>query len=86
MADGAIHWRVRYHSDAGTLTVSTVAPSADPEALASADCPADGEGFAISTGEARLTIQPEGTWEAVVEQQVDTPIDEPPFRRWSPPR
>ncbi len=79
VADGAIQWRVRYRCDAGTLSLATIAPSADPEALARADCPADGEGFAISTGEARLAIQTEGSWRAVVEQQVDTPIDEPPL-------
>lgn len=79
IAPGAIQWRVRYECAAGRLELATLPPSEDPEALAETACPSEGEAFAITSGEARLGIETEGPWRAVVEQQVETPIDEPPL-------
>ncbi len=41
-------------------------------------CPGEGEGFAIHTGAIHLNVEADGPWEAVVEQQLDGPLDEPP--------
>lgn len=79
IAPGAIQWRARYTCQTGSLTVTTVPPPDPAEPLVEMDCPGEGEGFAISTGELRLDVEASGPWDIVVEQQVDTPIDEPPL-------
>ncbi|MDQ3304492.1 MAG: DM13 domain-containing protein [Actinomycetota bacterium] len=79
IAPGAIQWRARYQCESGALRLE-VRPSPDePEPLAEATCPTEGEGFAISSGEHRLAVATPGPWRVTVEQQVETPIDEAPL-------
>ncbi|MFN2568945.1 MAG: DM13 domain-containing protein [Candidatus Dormibacteria bacterium] len=42
-------------------------------------CPGDGDAYATRTGQIRLAVEAPGPWTAVVEQEVDTPLDEPPL-------
>ncbi|MGI8759528.1 MAG: DM13 domain-containing protein [Acidimicrobiales bacterium] len=79
IAPGAIQWRARYQCDTGSLTVATLPPPDTPEPLVDSGCPDKGEGFSIQTGELRLGVEASGAWDITVEQQVDTPIDEPPL-------
>jgi hypothetical protein len=74
----AIQWRVRWRCDKGTLRITTSPPPRRPAPIAESPCPASGNGFAIHTGGIRLGIETTGPWSAVVDQQVDTPLDEPP--------
>lgn len=59
--------------------MTTVPPPARPEAIVEASCPEEGESFSIQTGELSLDIMADGPWQIAVEQQVETPIDEPPL-------
>jgi hypothetical protein len=76
---GAIQWRVKWNCDGGTLTIETTPPPPKPGPLVSSPCPGSGEGFARQTGDVMLSIKGSGPWKATVEQQVDTPLDEPPL-------
>jgi hypothetical protein len=75
---GALQWRIRWTCDAGTLRITTTPPPRRPAATVDGACPGQGEGFAIHTGPISLSVEASGPWEAIVEQQVDTPLDEPP--------
>lgn len=76
---GAIQWRVRWTCDAGSLRITSDPPPRKGRPVAEGSCPSKGEGFAIHTGAIRLTIEAAGPWEAVVDQQIDTPLVEPPL-------
>lgn len=78
VAPGAIQWRVRWTCDAGTLQIS--AAGDESELLTDSVCPGRGEAFSIQTGRLQLAVEATGPWTATVQQQVDTPIDEPPLR------
>jgi hypothetical protein len=73
---GALQWRVTWTCDSGPVTVA----ERGGEELGAGDCPADGQGYGITTGPVAVSIDNPGTWEAVVEQQVDTPLSEPPLQ------
>jgi len=74
----AIQWRVRWTCETGTLRITTDPPPRRPAPIAESACPANGHGFAIHTGAIRLGVETGGGWSAVVDQQVDTPLDEAP--------
>jgi hypothetical protein len=76
IADGALQWRVRWACEHGTLALDLDVAD-DP--LLEADCPEQGEAFAISTGWIGLDVRSTGTWQLTVEQQVDTAYTEPPL-------
>lgn len=77
IAAGAIQWRVRWRCASGRLKLSvTPVPRSAPE-QPGGTCPGSGETTWVQTGDQRLSIDVGGRWSAVVEQQVDTPIDEP---------
>jgi hypothetical protein len=46
--------------------------------LIDAACPGTGEAFALVPDEVRLKVETAGPWEVIVDQQVDTPLLEPP--------
>ncbi|MBA2438335.1 MAG: DM13 domain-containing protein [Acidimicrobiia bacterium] len=77
--DDALQWRVRWRCDTGTLQVTSTPPPRRGDPIVEGACPGEGEGFAIHTGEIALNIEAGGPWEATVEQQIDTPLDEPPL-------
>ncbi len=79
IAAGAIQWRVKWHCDGGSITIASTPPPPRPGPLVQSTCPGSGEGFARATGEVRLAVQASGPWKATIEQQVDTPLDEPPL-------
>lgn len=75
----SIQWRARWKCDTGALTVTTDPPPRRAGPLVAGSCPGNGEGFAIVTGDVRLKIDAAGPWTVVVDQQIDTPLAEPPF-------
>lgn len=75
----SIQWRARWKCDTGHLKITTDPPPRRPAALVDGACPGKDEGFAIVNGDVRLKIEADGPWEVTVDQQVDTPLREPPF-------
>lgn len=75
----AIQWRVRWTCDAGRLRITTSPSPRRPGTVADEACPKEGTGFSILSGGVRLVVEATGGWKAVVDQQVDTPLEEPPL-------
>lgn len=77
----SIQWRVKWSCESGDLRILAVAEPDRPgtKPLAESPCPKQGEGFSIQTGDQRLAVETSGPWRAVVEQQVESPIDEAPL-------
>lgn len=73
----AIQWRVRWTCDSGRLRISSQPPPRRPAPLVDDACPKEGTGFSILSGGVRLVVEAAGGWKAIVDQQVDTPIEEP---------
>lgn len=73
----AIQWRVRYTCTTGTLRITSTPPPRRPAPVADTPCPKESEGFSIVTGPVRISIEATGQWKAVVDQQVETPLNEP---------
>lgn len=76
IAEGALQWRARWTCESGSLDLEL---DVADEPLLEADCPGEGEAFAIETGYVELAIEGTGPWEVTVEQQVDTAHEEPPL-------
>ncbi|HEX2028980.1 MAG TPA: DM13 domain-containing protein [Nitriliruptorales bacterium] len=74
--DGALQWRVRGSCRSGDMAV-TFPHEEDP--LIEATCSDETVGYATRTGTAQLTIEADGPWSLVVEQQIDVPLVEPPL-------
>jgi hypothetical protein len=74
---GAIQWRVRWSCEAGALRIGLTPPPRKPGPLVDASCPGRGDAFSIQTGRSRLGVEASGPWRAVVDQQLETPLDEP---------
>ncbi|MGQ0744470.1 MAG: DM13 domain-containing protein [Acidimicrobiales bacterium] len=77
IADGAIQWRVNWQCEAGFLRILTTPPPKKPGPLVSGSCPTKGEAFSILTGPVMLAVEAGANWSATVEQQVETPLNEP---------
>jgi hypothetical protein len=75
----AIQWRARYSCETGALKVNTDPPPRRPAALVDAACPSEGVGYSITTGAVRLIVEATGPWRLIIDQQVDTPLNEPPL-------
>ena len=82
----AIQWRVRFTCSAGTLRIESNPPPRRPGPVVDASCPKEDSGYSIVTGPVRMQIQATGAWKAVVDQQVDTPLDEPLLPGMTPDR
>lgn len=77
VAAGAIQWRVRWSCEGpGSISITGV-PALKKSRLVQGSCPEEGVGYAIQTGPRRLQIEAAGPWKLTVDQQVDTPVDEP---------
>jgi hypothetical protein len=76
---GAIQWRARFDCSSGTLKVETTPPPRRPGAIIDTACPKTGEGYSILTGPVKLTVTATGPWKIVVDQQIDTPLNEAPL-------
>ena len=75
----AIQWRLRWRCSGSRFEVSQEPAPDEGNPLGSGRCPGTGEAEAIDTGELRLAVRTSGPWSAVVEQQVTSPIAEPPL-------
>jgi hypothetical protein len=82
----AIQWRVRFTCATGTLRINSDPPPRRPGPVVDAACPKEDVGYSIVTGAVRMQIEATGTWKAVVDQQVDTPLDEPLLAGMTPDR
>jgi len=74
----AIQWRVRWTCETGRLRIVTVPPPRRPGPLVDAGCPGGADAYSIQTGRAHLEIESAGTWRAIVDQQLEIPLAEPP--------
>lgn len=82
----SIQWRVRWRcAGRGALRMTTDPPQPDGGPVASGRCGASGIGEATRGGRVVLTVRTRGRWSAVVEQQVDSPIEEPPLQAMTAP-
>lgn len=84
----AIQWRARWRCTKGELTMSVKPePRSSPE-RPGGRCEGKGRGAAewIQSGRQTLRVNATGRWRVIVEQQVDTPLDEPPLRAMRSPR
>ena len=77
---GAIQWRARWRCETGRLALSAGSPR-----LAEAQCPREGTSTDVRTGPLELAVEATGRWRVVVEQQVDTPLAEPPLKAMREP-
>ena len=77
--DWSIQWRARWTCRAGSLEVRTDPPPRKGDPIVDASCPGEGSAFPIHTGSLRLDVAASGPWEVVVDQQIDTVLDEPPL-------
>lgn len=75
----SIQWRARWTCHTGRLQIKTDPPPRRAKPLIDEACPGRGEGFSVVSGEVRLNIVADGPWELRIDQQVDTPLQEPPF-------
>lgn len=82
IAPRAIQWRVKWSCEVGAIRITATpppVPTRSDSVLVDSSCPENGEGFGRRTGEVSLRVQASGPWKATVEQQVSTPLDEPPL-------
>jgi hypothetical protein len=77
---------VRFTCAVGTFRVTSTPPPRRPGPVVEATCPKEDTGYSIVTGAVRVGIDATGTWKAVIDQQVDTPLDEPLLAGMTPDR
>jgi len=80
IAPGAIQWRARWRCSSGgklALSVQPVPRSAPDRP--GGRCPGSGDVTWVQTGMQQLRVAAGGSWSVTVEQQIDTPIAEPPL-------
>ena len=81
----ARQWRVRWRCTTGAITLS-VTPRPDAgRALRQRSCARSAATTWIQGGDVRLSVAAPGRWTAVIDQQVDTPLHEPPLRAMRAP-
>ncbi len=73
----AVQWRVRYTCTTGMLRITSTPPPRRPGPVVDTSCPKESEGYSIVTGPVRISVEASGPWKAVVDQQVETSLDEP---------
>lgn len=83
---GSIQWRARWKCETGHLRVDSdpkrprhPEPTVDSPCSVSADKPDKAVGYGIVDGKVKLMVQATSAWEITVDQQVDTPLLEPPL-------
>ncbi len=81
----AIQWRMRWQCRAGTLSVA-ITPKPAGSATGHGTCPGRHSVTVVGTGTRRLTVTASAPWRLTVEQEVDTPVHEPPLTGMAPSR
>ena len=76
----AIQWRARWRCRSGKFALTLSPRPAAGRARVGDRCPGGGSASWVSEGRQRLAIRATGHWRVVVEEQVDTPLREPPLR------
>jgi hypothetical protein len=76
---GAIQWRARWRCESGEIALAVEPKPRSAAERSGGRCPGSGDATWVQTGEQRLRVTASGRWSVVVEQQIDTPIDEPPL-------
>ena len=79
IARGAIQWRARWRCTTGRLALAVEPAPRSAAERPGGRCPGSGETTWVQTGDQRLRISGGGRWSVVVEQQIDTPLREPPL-------
>ena len=74
----AIQWRVRWTCEVGRLRIVTVPPPRKAGPVVDAGCPGGADAYSIQTGRTHLMIEAAGPWKAIVDQQLEHPLEEPP--------
>ena len=77
IASGAIQWRARWRCSSGKLALAVQPAPRTKAEDAGGPCPGSGDATWVQTGDQRLKVDARGRWSVAVEQQVDTPIEEP---------
>ena len=79
IAPRAIQWRARWRCRAGDFAVAISPPPRSGPARATDSCPGRGEHEWVTTGRRELRVGATGRWSVLIEQEVDTPLREPPL-------
>ncbi|HEX2700977.1 MAG TPA: DM13 domain-containing protein [Acidimicrobiales bacterium] len=86
IAPDVIQWRVRWHCESGHLTIeSDPKQQRHPEPTVDAPCvgpdatPEKAVGYGIVEGQVKLVVKATSPWQITVDQQIDTPLLEPPL-------
>lgn len=75
----ALQWRTRWRCRRGQLAVGAGAPGRRARPLLKGRCPARGQAFSLQHGRVDLDIRADGPWRLVIEEQIDSPVHEPPL-------
>lgn len=82
----AIQWRLRWRCEAsGRLRIAEAGARPGTAPLLDRRCPGRGDAASVTSGRVDLDVRAEGPWSARVEQQVDTPLREPPLPAMTAP-
>lgn len=81
----ARRWRVRWHCTTGVIELSVRPRPAAGRARRQRRCQRSGTTTWIQGGAVRLSVAARGHWGAVIDQQLDTPLREPPLRAMRAP-
>jgi hypothetical protein len=81
IAAGAVQWRVRWSCGKGEFRVSA-SPAGSGEG-AEGRCPGHGSTGFIGHGRRLVAVEAASAWRATVEQEVETPLHEPPLAAMS---
>jgi hypothetical protein len=76
--EDAIQWRVRWWCDEGEFTLAVLPEPVGSDGVRE-PCQGRSTSKFIGHGRYELAVEASGPWKAVVEQQVDTPLREPPL-------
>jgi hypothetical protein len=79
ISDDAIQWRVRWTCSAGDFEMTAAGDGSNDEEIVRGRCAGRRAENLIGQGERRLAVRSTGRWRVVVEQQVETPLHEPPL-------
>ncbi len=79
IADGAIQWKADWRCSSGRLRLSAGRSPDEKKVLSDTSCPDAGSERSTGGGAGELQVSASALWRVVVEQQVDTALEEPPL-------